>query len=230
MLAALPAGFLGPSRHEGAKGDGMSLLSGRRIRWAALGAIAGALIVGGIAWADIPDAGVIHGCFKTSGGSLRVIDSSKGARCNQSEQPLSWNQTGPTGPSGAAGPTSILQGSTQVINLSTMLTHTITADEAGLIVAVATVELQDRDPAAGGPTSVTCSIGGITGPDASGSGDVGTLFDSFDDFDRDHATLTLMRRGTVAEGDLIFIGCESFADDDDEASGFAQMLLEHVAS
>jgi len=77
---------------------------------------------------------------------------------------------------------------------------------------------------------VSCSIGGITDPDASGSGDVGTLFDSGESFHRDEQTLTLMRRGPVAEGEVVFIGCESFAGDDDEAAGFAQMLLEHVTS
>lgn len=78
----------------------MSLLPGWRARWAVLGAIAGALAVGGIAWADIPDSGVINSCYKKSGGGLRVIDSSAGGACNPSEQPLSWNQTGAPGVSG----------------------------------------------------------------------------------------------------------------------------------
>jgi hypothetical protein len=53
----------------------MSLVTGGRVRWAALGAIAGALAIGGIAWADIPDSGLVHGCYKASSGSLRVIDT-----------------------------------------------------------------------------------------------------------------------------------------------------------
>src|SRR6476660_3793458 len=111
----------------------MSLLPGGRIRWGALGVIAGAFAVGGVAWADIPDSGVIQGCYANKVGSLRVIDSSAGGRCDaKRETALNWNQTGPAGPPGVAGPTSLLQGSTEVINLSTMLTHTITADEAGL--------------------------------------------------------------------------------------------------
>jgi hypothetical protein len=58
--------------------------------------------MGGIAWADIPDGGVIHGCYKATGGSLRVIDTSTAETCNPSEKPLSWNQTGPTGAAGAS--------------------------------------------------------------------------------------------------------------------------------
>src|SRR5262249_48921868 len=63
--------------------------------------------------ADIPDSGVIHGCYQKN-GQLRVIDTSKGGTCLPSENSLSWNQTGPTGakgatgsrgPSGPAGPT-----------------------------------------------------------------------------------------------------------------------------
>jgi hypothetical protein len=53
----------------------MSLVTGGRVRWAALGAIAGALAIGGIAWADIPDSGLVHGGYKASSGSLRVIDT-----------------------------------------------------------------------------------------------------------------------------------------------------------
>src|SRR5262245_27863234 len=82
----------------------MDLLGGRRVRWAALGAMMGALAAGGIAYASIPDAsGVIHGCYKTNGGSLRVIDTAAGGMCLSSETPLAWSQTGPTGAAGPAG-------------------------------------------------------------------------------------------------------------------------------
>ena len=82
----------------------MSVLTGGRARWAVLGAIVGALAVAGIAWADIPDSAVIHGCYKTVGGSLRVIDASLGEACKSGEKSLPWNQTGPTGTSGAGRP------------------------------------------------------------------------------------------------------------------------------
>jgi hypothetical protein len=83
----------------------MSLLPGRRARWAALAATVGALAIGGIAWADIPDSGVVHGCYKTVTGVLRVIDTSAGDSCTPGETPLSWNQAGPTGVTGSSGPT-----------------------------------------------------------------------------------------------------------------------------
>jgi hypothetical protein len=66
-------------------------------------AVGGALF--GIATAvqaDIPDSGVIHGCYgKYNLHALRVIDTSKGESCLSNEIPLDWNQTGPTGPPGA---------------------------------------------------------------------------------------------------------------------------------
>jgi hypothetical protein len=41
--------------------------------------------------ASIPDAsGVIHGCRKTSGGALRVIDTGAGQTCMANETALNW--------------------------------------------------------------------------------------------------------------------------------------------
>src|SRR5436190_11557664 len=78
----------------------------RRGRLSVLIAVGVGLAAGGIAYASIPDGtGVIHGCYKTTGGSLRVIDTSVGGNCNSSETPLSWSQTGPKGATGARGPT-----------------------------------------------------------------------------------------------------------------------------
>jgi hypothetical protein len=60
-------------------------------------------LVGGVAYATIPDAnGVIHGCYKKSGGAVRVIDSPS-ASCDSNETPLNWSQTGPQGPQGEPG-------------------------------------------------------------------------------------------------------------------------------
>lgn len=58
-----------------------------------------------IAYAVIPDSnGVIHGCYKTSNGSLRVIDS-PAVQCDpRNETAISWSQTGPQGPQGEPGP------------------------------------------------------------------------------------------------------------------------------
>jgi hypothetical protein len=76
-----------------------------------------ALAVGGAVFgiatavqASIPDAsGVIHGCYGKPGtpqkGELRVIDTGTGEACRYYENPLSWNQRGVTGPTGARGQT-----------------------------------------------------------------------------------------------------------------------------
>ena len=77
----------------------------RRSRWLPLGAVLGAVLVGGVAYAAIPDSsGVIDGCYQKKVGNLRVIDSSAGQSCRHSEVPISWSQTGPQGPPGPQGP------------------------------------------------------------------------------------------------------------------------------
>jgi hypothetical protein len=76
-------------------------------------AVGGALFgIANVVRADIPDNGVIHGCYKIyQGHALRVIDTSKGEHCLPGELPLDWNAsgvtgaTGPTGTTGATGPT-----------------------------------------------------------------------------------------------------------------------------
>jgi collagen triple helix repeat protein len=68
-------------------------------------AAASSLLGVGVAYATIPDSNsVIHSCFTTKGGSLRVIDPGAGDSCNQKESALDWNAQGPTGPAGPAGP------------------------------------------------------------------------------------------------------------------------------
>jgi len=67
--------------------------------------VVGVVLVGGVAYASIPDAGgVIHGCYQKNSGQLRVLDPSTGS-CSSSEVGLNWNQTGPTGSTGSHGPT-----------------------------------------------------------------------------------------------------------------------------
>ena len=73
------------------------------------------MIVGSFAWAAIPDSnGVIHGCYRSGAGDLRVVES--GTDCKSNEIAVQWNQRGPqgipgppgakgdTGPSGPQGP------------------------------------------------------------------------------------------------------------------------------
>jgi hypothetical protein len=75
-----------------------------------------ALAVGGAVFgiatavqADIPDSGVIHGCYGKPGtpqkGQLRVRDASQGEQCRFYENSLDWSQTGPSGATGPTGPT-----------------------------------------------------------------------------------------------------------------------------
>ena len=78
-------------------------------RWKSRGTARAALGVGvgialgavGWAFAAIPAGnGTITACYKNSGGALRVIDADKGATCTSLETTLTWNQKGPTGPTG----------------------------------------------------------------------------------------------------------------------------------
>jgi hypothetical protein len=67
-------------------------------------AVLALLLAGGslaYAWASIPDAnGVIHGCRKTTDGSLKVIDTAAKTGCPRGYRALNWNQTGPAGTAG----------------------------------------------------------------------------------------------------------------------------------
>jgi hypothetical protein len=75
-----------------------------RIAVLATAAVAGLGLAAGIAYATIPDSGVIHGCYQKNDGQLRVIDTQAGAGCRASEQPLDWNEAGAPGPAGPPGP------------------------------------------------------------------------------------------------------------------------------
>jgi len=72
-----------------------------------LAAIVGAVVatvVGGIAWAAIPDTGgVIHTCYSQSTGTWRPIDY-PAVKCKNGETPLDFNQTGVKGDPGPQGP------------------------------------------------------------------------------------------------------------------------------
>ena len=61
-----------------------------------------------VAIAAIPSAsdGVIHACYSTSNGALRVVDveASPPQTCSSGEATLTWDQTGPQGPQGDPGP------------------------------------------------------------------------------------------------------------------------------
>jgi hypothetical protein len=55
-------------------------------------------------WASVPDSsGVIHGCYRSSTGTLKILDTSKHKTCASGSHEISWNQTGPTGAKGPRG-------------------------------------------------------------------------------------------------------------------------------
>src|SRR5689334_22586589 len=81
------------------------MLRSLKSRLTLLAVVTIALAGGSVAFATIPDSSVvIHGCYKTATGDLRVIDTGF-TSCKPGESPLSWNQTGPTGPQGPGATT-----------------------------------------------------------------------------------------------------------------------------
>lgn len=77
----------------------------RRTRAARLGLVVVALLAtaGGVAYATIPDgAGVIHACYRTDSGAVRLIDAAD-QKCLDGEAAVDWNVRGPVGPAGADG-------------------------------------------------------------------------------------------------------------------------------
>jgi hypothetical protein len=62
-----------------------------------------AAVAAAVALGAIPDSnGVIHGCYTTATGSLRVVNAS--SECFVTETALDWGQQGPPGATGAQGP------------------------------------------------------------------------------------------------------------------------------
>jgi exopolysaccharide biosynthesis protein len=73
----------------------MRALLSVRVRLVVVAVVVVGLAAGGIAYASIPDsAGVIHGCYATKDGSLRVVDTDAGGSCITSkgkETSLTWS-------------------------------------------------------------------------------------------------------------------------------------------
>ena len=61
------------------------------------------VLAGGVAYALIPQGGVISACFVKATGTLRIIDAAT-TTCRPGEVALSWNQAGVPGVQGAEGP------------------------------------------------------------------------------------------------------------------------------
>ncbi len=70
----------------------------------ALCALALLLALAGAAWAAIPGPeGIIHGCYNSHSGALRVINTAAHAKCTHREHELNWSETGPPGKRGGGG-------------------------------------------------------------------------------------------------------------------------------
>ena len=76
--------------------------SGLRIAFFSVVVVTGTLAAT-VAFAQIPDSnGVIHACYHTANGGIRVVDDP--SECSSGEAPLEWYQTGAAGAQGPAGP------------------------------------------------------------------------------------------------------------------------------
>jgi hypothetical protein len=65
---------------------------------------AGLVVVGGVAFAAIPDTnGLINACYDNATGAVRLVDAQPGNCAKSGETGISWNQTGPPGPPGPPG-------------------------------------------------------------------------------------------------------------------------------
>ena len=88
---------------DGSRRARTSLTKRRGAGLLAAGSVLGGVVAGGVAWAAIPNNGVITACYQKSDGTLRVVDATT-STCNRDETTLSWNAQGVPGPPGPAGP------------------------------------------------------------------------------------------------------------------------------
>ena len=168
------------------------------------GAVA-ALALGTFAFAAIPGGGgVIHGCYSTTSGAVRVTDTDtnlpKG--CSSKETALDWNQQGPKGDRGPSNAYYTHGAATLTPNTwTTVATRTVppglyvvsgklTLKAIGLNVPLTTVLCGLNTSGANGGTSDYAY--GTVWSDASGAGMLTTL-----PLENDNTNSTLVNGGTV---------------------------------
>jgi hypothetical protein len=178
-------------KHE-MKGDSMKRVPGRRVAVAVVVVVA--IAVGGIAYASIPDAnGVIHGCYNTDTGALRVFGKSKDfQQCNAGEKALDWSQTGPTGATGATGPTGAVS--------SAFLTAFTTADvtvAAGAAVPFDAVPLASGISSTGIPAFTTFIVA------------AGGVYQVTVDLQGNSALVAQLRKNGVGVGPSFLLNCST---------------------
>ena len=82
------------------------LFSKSRVRTIVGVGVGVAIIGSSVAYAAIPDpGGVIHACYGTLLGNVRVVDTGANQGCLPTENAITWNQTGPQGLPGIPGAT-----------------------------------------------------------------------------------------------------------------------------
>jgi hypothetical protein len=143
---------------------------------------------------------------------------------------------GPSGPSGIAGPTSLASGSTDAVTTAgvTLVSHTVTAAEAGLTIVDSPVEVVDLNGTTGGTTSVFCSI--FVNGLATSAGPPGqhilTVSDNGSATAGDSTSMTNTARVTLAKDDVVIENCSTITSpgDSGEAGANASLLLDHVGS
>jgi hypothetical protein len=59
------------------------------------------LVAGAVAFADVPDSGVVHACFDKATGRVRIVDHTG---CEPDERKITWSERGRDGQRGEAGP------------------------------------------------------------------------------------------------------------------------------
>jgi hypothetical protein len=121
--------------------------------------VTGALVGGvGFAFASIPDGGgVVHGCYQNKGKAhaLKVIDSSVSAGCPSGYTALNWNQTGPQGLQGPAGPSNLQLVTTNAgLSLALGAQHCAIANVSEPAIAVGDTGILAPDPT-GWPAGLT---------------------------------------------------------------------------
>jgi hypothetical protein len=166
----------------------------------------GLLIVGGVwavrvAYATIPDSGgVIHACYDTGKGKLRVIDTEAGATCRAQEVALSWNQTGPRGPSD--GYVASLRGGPgiRVDDVANVLSLSLPAGDYMLSASA----LVQRDRA--GTSNVVCDFKVGGGPFSTG------YVESLDGV-ATAATIAATSGVSLSADEMVYLTCFSIGDE-----------------
>ena len=174
------------------------------------GAVA-ALALGSFAFAAIPDGGgVIHACYSTSTGAVRVTDTATNAPkgCSSKETALDWNQQGPKGDRGPSNAFAADGSATLTPNTSTIVaTRTVppgTYAVSGKVVLKAT--------GANVPlTTVVCSLSAGTNNGSSADYAYGTVWSDGSGNDIE-TTLPLENDNTanwLANGGSVTLRCTS---------------------